>query len=77
MTLREFIEQEIENGNVLDIADFGTHLNQLEFCDGEELDTSEYKDYLDHDLEWVTIKYGYGKYASYVWYEIELAEEKE
>lgn len=47
------------------------------FCDGEELDTSEYKDYLDHDLEWATIKYGYGKYASYVWYEIELAEEEE
>lgn len=76
MTLREFIEQEIENGNVLDIADFGTHLNQLELCDGEELDTSEYEDYLDHDLEWVTIKYGYGKYAGYVWYEIELLRDE-
>ena len=77
MTLREFIEQEIENGKVLDIADFGTHLNQLEFCDGEELDTSEYKDYLDHYLvEWVAIKYGYGKYVGYVWYEIELAKEE-
>lgn len=76
MTLKEFIEQEIENENVLNIADFGTHLNQLEFCDGEELDISEYKDYLDHDLEWATIKYGYGKYASYVWYEIELLREE-
>lgn len=76
MTLREFIEQEVENGNVLDIADFGTHLNQLELSNGEELECSEYHDYLDCDLEWATIKYGYGKYASYVWYEIELANEE-
>lgn len=76
MTLRDFIQTEIEAGNVFDIAEFGTHLNQLEICDGEELDTSEYKDYLDHDLEWVTIKYGYGKYAGYVWYEIELVNEE-
>ena len=76
MTLRDFIQTEIEAGNVFDIADFGTHLSQLENFDGDELDTSEYEDYLDHDLEWVTIKYGYGKYASYVWYEIELAEEE-
>ena len=76
MTLRDFIEQEIENGNVFDIDDFGTHLSQLDNFDGEELDTSEYKDYLDHDLECATIKYSYGKYSNYVWYEIELAEEE-
>ena len=76
MTLREFIEQEISCGRISCIEDFGESLDKLESSDGEELDKYTYQDYLESDIEWVTIKYGYSKYAGYVWYEIELAEEE-
>lgn len=76
MTLREFIEQEIENGNVLDIADFGEKLHSLN-CEGEEeIEPEEFEDYLDNDLEMVTVKHFFSKYTYSMWYEIELLREE-
>lgn len=62
MTLREFIEQEIENGNVLDIADFGTKLKSLEFEDGEEIPVDEFEDYLDYNLDSAAIIHDFGTF---------------
>lgn len=76
MTLREFIEQEIENRNVLDMGDFCESLEKLESSDGEELDKYTYQDYLDCDIEWANIKINYSHFGGVAWYEIELAEEE-
>ena len=51
MTLREFIEQEIENGNVCDIEEFYTKLRSFEWEDGEEIPHEEFEDYLDYNLD--------------------------
>lgn len=75
MTLREFIEQEIENGNVLDIADFGTKLKSLEFEDGEEIPVDEFEDYLDYNLESAAIIHTFGAYSHLMYYEILIARE--
>ena len=76
MTLREFIEQEIENRNVLDMGDLCESLEQLESSDGEELDKYTYQDYLDCDIEWANIKINYSHFGGTAWYEIELAEDE-
>lgn len=50
MTLRDFIQTEIEAGNIFDIEEFGTKLRSLEFEDGEEIPVDEFEDYLDYTL---------------------------
>lgn len=77
MTLRDFIQTEIEAGNVFDIEEFGTKLKSLEFEDGEEIPPEEFEDYLDNDLEMVTVKHFFSKYTYSMWYEVELVSEKD
>lgn len=76
MTLREFIEQEIENRNVCDIEEFYTKLRSFEWEDGEEIPHEEFEDYLDNDLEMVTVQHFFSRYTYSMWYEIELAEDE-
>ena len=76
MTLREFIQTEIEAGNVFDIEEFGTKLHSLNFEGEEEIEPEEFEDYLDNDLEMVTVKHYFSRFIYSMWYEIELAEEE-
>lgn len=76
MTLRDFIQTEIEAGNVFDIQEFGTKLKSLEWEDGDEIPVDEFEDYLDNDLEMVTVKHFFCKYAYLMWYEIELLRDE-
>lgn len=76
MTLREFIEQEIEAGNVFDIEEFGTKLRSLEFEDGEEIPVDEFEDYLDNDLDMVTVRHFFSRYTYSMWYEIDLLRDE-
>jgi hypothetical protein len=57
MTLRDFIEQEIEAGNVFDVEEFGEKLHSLNWEGEEEIPPEEFEDYLDNDLEMVTVKH--------------------
>lgn len=76
MTLREFIEQEIREGHVFDIEEFGNKLHSLN-CEGEEeIKPEEFEDYLDNDLEMVTVKHFFSKYTYSMWYEVELLREE-
>ena len=77
MTLREFIEQEINLGRIWCFEDFRSSLQGLTLYDGEEIDLDEYEDYLDYDIEWVEIKQNYNRYYGTVWYEIELVNKDE
>ena len=77
MTLREFIEQEIELGTISCFEDFRSSLQGLTLSEDEELDLDEYEDYLDYDIEWVEIKVNYNRYYGTVWYEIELVNKEE
>ena len=77
MTLREFIEQEINLGTISCFEDFRSSLQGLTLYAGEELDLDEYEDYLDYDIEWVEIKINYNRYCGTVWYEIELVDKDE
>ena len=76
MTLRDFIQTEIEAGNVFDIEEFGTKLKSLEFEDSEEIPPDEFEDYLDNDLEMVTVKHFFSRYTYSMWYEIELLRDE-
>lgn len=76
MTLREFIEQEIREGHVFDIEEFGTKLKSLEWEDGAEIKPEEFEDYLDNDLEMVTVKHFFSRYTYSMWYEIELLRDE-
>jgi hypothetical protein len=76
MTLREFIEQEIELGTISCFEDFRSSLQDLTFYDGEELDLDKYEDYLDCYIEWAEIKINHNRYSGTVWYEIELVNEE-
>lgn len=76
MTLREFIEQEIEAGNVFDIEEFGTKLRSLEFEDGEEIPVDEFEDYLDYNLDSAAIIHDFGTFYYSMRYEIALAYEE-
>ena len=75
MTLREFIEQEIEAGNVFGIEEFGTKLKSLEFEDGEEIPVDEFEDYLDYNLDSAAFIQDFGKFFYSMRYEIALAYE--
>lgn len=77
MTLREFIEQEINLGTISYFEDFRSSLQGLTLYDGEELDLDEYEDYLDYDIEWVEIKMNHNRYCGTVWYEIELVNKED
>lgn len=77
MTLREFIEQEINLGTISCFEDFRSSLQDLTLCGGEELDLDEYEDYLDYDIEWVEMKMNYNRYYGTVWYEIELVDNED
>lgn len=76
MTLREFIEQEIREGHVFDIDEFGEKLHSLNFEGEEEIEPEEFEDYLDNDLEMVTVKHYFSRFIYSMWYEVELAEEE-
>ena len=76
MTLRDFIQTEIEAGNVFDIAEFEEKLHSLN-CEGEEeIEPEEFEDYLDNDLEMVTVKHFFSKYTYSMWYEVELLRDE-
>ena len=76
MTLRDFIQTEIEAGNVFDIEEFGTKLHSLNWEGEEEIPPEEFEDYLDNDLEMVTVKHFFSKYTYSMWYEVELLREE-
>lgn len=76
MTLGDFIQTEIEAANVFDIEEFGTKLKSLEWEDGAEIEPEEFEDYLDNDLEMVTVKHFFSKYTYQMWYEIELLRDE-
>lgn len=77
MTLREFIEQEIREGHVFDIAEFGTKLYILEFEDGEEIQPEEFEDYLDYNLDSASIVHTFGSHFHLMHYEILIAYDGE
>lgn len=72
MTLREFIEQEIRECHVFDIEEFGEKLHSLNFEGEEEIEPEEFEDYLDNDLEMVTVKHYFSRFIRSMWYEVEL-----
>lgn len=76
MTLREFIEQEIREGHVFDIKEFGTKLKSLEWEDGEEIPIGEFEDYLDYNLDSAAIIHDFGTFYHSMRYEIALAYEE-
>ena len=76
MTLRDFIQTEIEAGNVFDIEEFGTKLKSLEFEDGEEIPVDEFEDYLDYNLDSAAIIHDFGTFYYSMRYEITLAYEE-
>lgn len=76
MTLRDFIQTEIEAGNVFDVEEFGTKLKSLEFEDGEEIPVDEFEDYLDYNLDSAAIIHDFGTFYHLMHYEIALAYEE-
>ena len=76
MTLREFIEQERRDCHVFDIEEFGTKLRSLNWEGEEEIPPEEFEDYLDNDLEMVTVKHFFSRYIYSMWYEVELLRDE-
>lgn len=76
MTLRDFIQTEIEAANVFDIEEFGTKLRSLEFEDGDEIPVDEFEDYLDYNLDYAAIIHDFGTFYYSMRYEITLAYEE-
>ena len=76
MTLRDFIEQEIKEGHVFDIEEFWEKLHSLNFEGEEEIEPEEFEDYLDNDLEMVTVKHFFSRFIYSMWYEIELSRDE-
>lgn len=76
MTLRDFIQTEIEAGNVFDIEEFGTKLQSLEFEDGDEIPVDEFEDYLDYNLDSAAVIHDFGTFYYSMRYEIALAYEE-
>ena len=76
MTLRDFIQTEIEAGNVFDIEEFGTKLKSLEWEDGEEIPHEEFEDYLDYNLDSAAVIHDFGTFYYSMRYEITLADEE-
>lgn len=77
MRLREFIEQEIGEGHVFDLEEFGTKLKSLEFEDGEEIKPEEFEDYLDYNLDSAAIIHDFGTFAHLMYYKISIGYEGE
>lgn len=76
MTLREFIEQEIREGHVFDLEEFGTELTSLEWEDGEEIEPEEFGDYLDYNLDSAAIIHDFGTFAHLMYYKISIVYEE-
>jgi hypothetical protein len=76
MTLREFIEQEIEAGNVFDVEEFGEKLKSLKWEDGEAIPHEEFEDYLDYNLDSAAVIHDFGTFYYSMRYEIALAYEE-
>lgn len=76
MTLREFIEQEIREGHVFDLEEFGTELTSLEWEDGEEIEPEEFGDYLDYNLDSAAIIHDFGTFAHLMHYKISIVYEE-
>lgn len=76
MTLKEFIEQEIREGHVFDLEEFGAKLKSLEWEDGEEIKPEEFEDYLDYNLDSAAIIHDFGAFAYLMHYEISIAYEE-
>lgn len=72
MTLFDFIQTEIEAGNVFDVDEFGSKLHKLEYEDGDEIPPEEFKEYLDHDLEQATVRHYFGICSYSMCYEISV-----
>ncbi len=70
MTLMDFIQTEIEAGSVFDVNEFGIHLENIQYEDGELIEPEEFKDYLDHDLSEAIVHHFFGKVAYAMYYEI-------
>lgn len=73
MTLRDFIDQEIREGHVFDIEEFGTKLTTIEWEDREEIELKEFEDYLDYNLDSAAIFHEFGVYFHAIYYEISIA----
>lgn len=76
MILRDFIQTEIEAGNVFDIEEFGNKLKILEWEDGEGIEPKEFEDYLDYNLDSAAIIHDFGTFYHLMHYEIALAYEE-
>ena len=76
MTLRDFIQTEIEAGSVFDIEEFGTKLKSLEWEDGEEINPEEFEDYLDYNLDSAAIIHDFGTFSYLMHYEISIVYEE-
>lgn len=76
MTLRDFIQTEIEAANVFDIEEFGTKLKSLEWEDGAEIEPEEFEDYLDYNLDSAAIIHDFGTFAHSMHYEISIVYEE-
>ncbi len=72
MTLREFIEQEIMENHVFDIEEFGTKLEDIEWEDGEEIESEEFEDYLDYNLDSAAIIHNFGTSSYLMYYKISI-----
>lgn len=72
MTLMDFIQTEIEAGNVFDVDEFGSKLENIQYVDGKLIEPEEFKDYLNHDLKQATIHHYYGRYTYFMWYGISV-----
>ena len=76
MTLRDFIQTEIEAGNVFDIGEFGEKLHSLNLEGEEEIPVGEFEDYLDYNLDSVAVIHDFGTFYYSMRYEITLAYEE-
>ena len=76
MTLGDFIQTEIEAGDVFDVAEFGTKLKSLKFEDGEEIPVDEFEYYLDYNLDSAAIIHDFGTFYYSMRYEISIAYEE-
>lgn len=72
MTLRDFIQTEIEKGNAFDVEEFGRKIEHLQYEDGDLIKPIEFKDYLDHELDTATVHYYFGRLADWSSYEISV-----
>lgn len=72
MTLRDFIQTEIEAGNVFDVEEFGEKLKSLRWEDGEEIEPKEFENYLDYNVESAAFIQEFGTFYYSTRYEISM-----